>query len=558
MLNTPEYRLPTGRAVTFNLATRKWVAHWPERSPVLRQTEDTDLPKETVSIVPMLASPATPRFLFSPNFVLTTAGLVDGAPLVPEEALNKLRDPLRRSWRQVYFGNLNSPLPYTKAHAINRVLAQQRVYTTARIEGMALCGHQDIEDGNLSPITVYRGPCGLCSERDMVLSTCCELAREQLRPRFPLGSMAFYMHDSCADARAGDFTTAWAEYDRGLSVFMAPREEVFLYPMTCHHVLHGIAGDHLRTLVTAVVTGPSEVLQLVFGYLGRQTASALVAPLFGRTCVAHPSHLDAMDRTGPWATRTYTGALARLPASSSLRFLRCAHFHAVLTPMLLRHHAVVHATCAVLACLAQKMAVAMHQLKNTDAVPPGPEHGNRHRELMECWVNLYKLFHSFDDLVIGCLADVCKYDWDVQRAAITSRLYGNILLAARRVCEVGCPGNCDVFPVYDEAVDIVRGVPITRWQPTSVCADAIFCNLAVVLRVLKRPSSPGADTCGPRCFAPEYSNVVARWVSDVSSLRVVRWWQRDNKRGRSPRRFDEYDSDATEDYRVEETSDDDH
>lgn len=552
MMDARAYRLPVGRAITFDAQSRSWFAHWPERHAIAKESVDTNpsLGPDYVEVFPMIAPPMTPRFLFAPQFLLDTAGLLDGSPLVPVEDLARLRDPPRRSWDKVHKANQDRILPFTKAYAIQRVLAQHHLFASARVGGRSLCGNMDTDEEPITPLPVFHGPCTSCGEAQMVVSTCCRDAIEQVKPRFPRGNMQFFMHDSAYDLGLAEFASAWGGYDRGLSVFM---ETSFQYPMTCRHVLDGIAGDTLRTLAMRVVHGNERVLAVVFDYLGRQLASSLVAPLFGRTCPRHPSLLDAMDRTGPWRFFNAAHELKELRSLSPTRRLHCAHFYALLSPMLLKQYAMVKAGCAVMSSISQAVAVATFQLSQVDTVAPGDGHSDRHRELMDHWATLWLLFHNPERLVLKCMGKLAETgDYDVHQAAWTPMHYGILHLIFDRSVSLGVIGERELLPVYDEKVVVHNRVPSCCWVGQYEPADAVVFNFVVTLRALLRPMPISSSVCGPRCFSDGYSNTVAAWVREVSALPVRRWWQMSAKRGRSPRRYDDYDSDATEDYLVEE------
>ena len=558
MLNQHNYRLPLGRPVTFDAVFQRWIAHWPERSAAVRQCDEGQgLPTDFIVVTPTFAAPMTPRYLFDPRFLLTTAGLVDDAPLVPEEDLSSLWDfkfP-RRSWKLVYYSNVGRTLPYTISHAINRVLAQHQLYATVRTEARSLCGNLDMDEEPVQPTGVFHAPCGSCGPGQMVLATCCSSSIPQPLPCLPHGSMRFFFNDPAFDLGLSEFASAWSMYDRGLTLFMASEN---FYHMTCPHVLRWIATDSLRALAYNVVHGCDEVLALVFGYLGRQLAASLVAPLFNRTCAHHPSLLDEMDMTGPWCYLGPLGKPRELRDTSGTRYLRCGHFYAVLSPMLLKHHAMVKSASSVMASLSQRMAVAMYQLARVDVVLPGPEHAHRHRSLMDDWASLWQLFHDPERLVLSVLAKLeATGDHDVKMAPWSYRLHSVLFRVFEQCVATTTIGARMLLPVYDDDVVIKDGVPVSHWALNAVPADAVFFNFALTLRDLHRPMPLNGDVCGPRCFSDGYNDVVAAWVRAVAALPIRRWWQAAGKRARSPRRFDDYDSDATEDYSIEERIEED-
>lgn len=536
----PGHTLDVGRPIVFEAETGHWVVPADETGP-------------QEQVTPANAPPHLPRYLFSVDFHVTSAGLVDGAPLVPLEDLSRLRDPPRYRWAPVYQAHLAKGRlpPYTKARAISRVLSIHRIGLLRRVMGHALCGHPgEYSAVPVEPIAVYRGPCGLCPADKMVLSTCCPRAIEQPLPSFPNDPTRRAFHDPPFDPALSDFTNAWAELDQGHSDFISSH---FHYPVTCRHSLSMIGdANGLRTLMLSVLDGPGELLELVGGYLGRQLWSCVVAPLFSRTCAIHPSGLDFMDRTGPWRSfRPVPSGLELVDASRRLLTVRWGYFHYVLTPVLLKQHAKVKSFAQVVDSLARSLRIAGDALSR----PPvtAMDHFRDHRETREFWALLWRCFADFPALVRQTQADLAMHDADVMAAPwclFTLPVMEHALDAL--ICRAS-PSTVTPLLIYDDDLDTVDDEPITRWFSVITLCNMTVFNRTFRLSDFHPPLEDIGDLCGPSCWAGEYDSRVARWTSWVSARSPP---PHGNKRRRSPRRFDYVDPDSTEEDIVYQTEND--
>ncbi len=573
-------RLPAGHPITFDVCARQWVADWTNRSAAARAITDatdadvvvTTKHSDRVAIVPMVAPSYLPRFYFSADFMLPSFGLINGVPLVPDEDLAKLRDPPRYSWRQVYWeaedersaqlalGGI-APFPYPKARAIHRVLSAATLFAAARVGCHALCCHPAEYHASCTPAALasYRGACTYCDVHRLLLSTCCGEAVVQPLPRLPSGHMARFFHDATFDPSGTDFKNAWAEHDHACSAFVAANCH---YPMTCRHTIEGAATDTLRGLVASVLLGPGEMAGIVGEYLGRNLFACLVSPLFGRTCAHHPSLLDRMDADGPWtlAKRDRSGRLRRKPDGQlpsvprRIRILRCAHFHYVLSPMVLRHAARVQSAARVLASVSQRLAVAQHVLTRPQVPCPGPEHFKPHRQSREMWALLHATFFRPLDFLLETMAQAEREnDPDLAPwCRITTPLLFDVM-KGYVVCAPNPWAPPILLNVYVESVTITDELAVTRWIPRPVMAHAMVFNRPLHLAALYTPLPDSCDLCGPSCYEDSYRRGVAEWAKTVGCGPLFRRQTSQMKRRRSPRRYGEVDPDSTEEDVIYET-----
>lgn len=231
-------------------------------------------------------------------------GIINGAPLIPEDDLATFRGPVRYTWdplmNGVPLGSLTRQMNdmYARrsaiyrnrcADAINVALGSPARAKTARMMNPHVCGHTDKTGFEITSLTSIRGPCGICTIHAMPLRVCCPQAIAMKQPRMPINEdNDYWFQHHVYDVVPAKTAAALTIESHFAALMSAPTRHV-----TCKHAW--AANRDLRAIVSGLLSAEPTAM-ILSDYLGRDLYTMLMQPLSDHTCPCHPSFLDVLDR----------------------------------------------------------------------------------------------------------------------------------------------------------------------------------------------------------------------------------------------------------------------
>lgn len=582
---------PQAGSIRYSFRDRSWIAVWDEAPECLHRCPPPVFAPEPadaewvqlgdVDCIDMKLPPGMRLSMLVGD--VGTETLCDGVPLLVQENLFSLRQPLRFSFAQQVerakatvrrYEHLPVDAPVYLPMQLRRSFVRDTLASTAALAYQSIDTPR-CDESALCPCYFRDAPvkhelttlCGACKESSYRLEVCCEEAIPQRLPSVPRSSeRLFFMDFVCPGGRGhGNFSTA--AMARDINSFDA--HQALVYSMTCNPECVSKA-DHwmFRAVFAPVVrvdrvpihcaTCPAEVTELVCEYLGRRTVAMLMAPLFNYSCSVHPSPLDRLYPSSALASLHRLPWWRRTPDARIRRIAETSHYYHVLTLWCISHQARVDAVRALYVHVGEVITEAFARL-----VAPSEslvaDHVLAHSTRRSHWLLLFQVCHDPSAFLRARYNEL-----DAEGNRHCRRAHWSLLLWPLLVSAIGIqstPGRPSRFLMYHSVLTTELG---RRWSPRIVLANVLAGSTYLALDLLHQPMSTADSLCEPQCCPDAYTQVVANWVA-ITSRRA---WGRGTKRARRHlmatdpwnRLFfgqrdevfdsDGYDSDATEPYYV--------
>lgn len=540
---------PDVGSIRYSHRDRSWIAVWPLAPPFLRPCappvfapEPADAEWVQLSDVDCVDMKLPPTLRLSS--LVGDVGcetLADGVPLLVQENLLALRQPVRFSFAEqverakatvrryeglYHDGHVSLPI------VLRRSLVRDTLESTARAGFTSLLAPR-CSESSMCPCYFRDGPvqhqfpslCDHCSIYSYRLEVCCEEAIPQLLPAVPRSlARLFFMDYVCPGGSShGNFSTAaMAKEINNFDTHQAMR-----YNMSCGPECRGKQGNDIFRAVfaplaslhpvppTACAACPASVTETVCEYLGRQTVAMVMAPLFGYSCSSHPSELDMLSATrGPW------GPLPT-PDSRIRRIAQVSHYHHILTLFIVSHQARVSALQRLHAHVGEVVRETFASL----VAPPEyllSNHVVGHAARRRHWLRMFNVCHDPSGFLRAMYDEL-----DAEGTIECRRAKWTLLwpLAERAIGIQSTPGAAGAFFVYVclQTTELGR-----RWTRREVNANVVAGPIYLSLDLLYNPVPTSDVLCEPQCCPDGYTQEVANWVARASR----RAWSQGRKRAR--------------------------
>lgn len=527
-----------------------------------------------------------PMHLFSGGLNYRECGLVNGAPLIPEDDLTTFRGPVRFSWEpqqnSAPLGSWTRFVLQTNPEELakHKQRCQRRIRAAlsgpSRTQAAKLMNYNVCGNGHVlpaapappGPLFRLRAVCGLHDVRELCLQTCCSKAIAMPLPRMPdTEDSSYWYMDNIYDLIPRE-----AEWNLDLEAHLHSDMSTLTHRGSCEHVWN--QHRDLRSIVAPLLQTRG-LASILADYLGRALYTSLVRPLSNHTCREHPSFLDKIDRLrlrnnyavtlfdvlpceraiGLIEEYTEERLYQRLPSftdAPDIRSLWVAHYHGVLTPFLLRHSAFVAGLSELAELLPQKAKQAYGTLLRPNYQGARDEHAGMHSERREAWVLLHDITFENPTSIFKMINELVKdsvfEQWPYLLQEVLLRALDWSCVTRTKPYEPHNAPNERRPPVPEteahawlHRTTMIGEVGQIRWHAVSFRQESA-CAIGGTSLWLAALTVPADDfgMCSPGCFSDRF-NAIRSWVNATGQVRRLA-----SKRTFTPRDYGSYDPDETE------------